>query len=217
MNPRLSKLKYRFLDFLDFLETPADHPTLLTQEFEDALRLPKLLPGDTHYYNIGRIKIPNDLDLGDLQRRIKSVLSRIYDHMAFTLLEKWQEHQVYVQVRKELLEEDQDIVPSIGSWDTYLREKYKSALDEIEEVLRNSSLRFQIDVDGFYLWIVPDNVEALLWWLLARLVEGDVTEWSGKLGRCPHCFRFFRKRRHDQIFCSNPHYKAYWDKHHRDR
>lgn len=182
--------KWRFLRFIDFLyASPGD----LEKEFDESLG--------------ARSKLREE-DLSKLQKELLQTLEIIYDHMAFNLARNEEYYKPYRKIRWLKVEESAKRPPSEIIFKGDLKNAYREAKNKILKKLNSDDL----DIDerdksyeGSQVCLVYKSPERSVWYALTRFLEGYYLEWIAKLGRCPHCERFFQKKRSDQIYCSEQH------------
>ncbi|MBI1741550.1 hypothetical protein HYR54_00600 [Candidatus Acetothermia bacterium] len=194
-------IKDRFLYHLDFIGAEKEE---LIERFFQAFPDPA---GDVYDIELTEGK---EKQLGKFQDWLKKTLEIIYDFYVFHYGDQ-NAYRDYLKVRLE------DGKQSRDQFITNKAREFNKALAELNRRLRE--LNLQIHKPGG-----PANLEIRvslsanqgeIVWRLLRFIEGNPLEWMAKLGRCPHCMRFFVKNRKDQLFKSNSHASAFWKEYNR--
>jgi len=182
--------KWRFLRFIDFLNA---RPQNLEKQFDTALEKRSNL---------------EEMMLSELQDELLKTLEIIYDHMAFNLAYDKKDYEPYRKAKWRKREESPRRPPSETIFKKDLENAYKETKRKILEKLSSDELGIdELDrsYEGAQVRLFYQSPKGSVWYSLARFLEGYYLEWIDKLGCCPHCLQFFKKKRSDQIYCSEQH------------
>ncbi|MBI1744684.1 hypothetical protein HYR54_16685 [Candidatus Acetothermia bacterium] len=204
-------LKDKFLGYVNFVEA-GEHE--IVERFHEGFGYPAGKP----------VRITNRDELTEklqgFQTELRSWMEMIYDYyMFFTSLS---EDKTYDDYRLARLQHYQ-------AWgEDKFRQKVHDDYEEMIEQFKKNILRkleLTIDRPGnpaiLQICVTTSAVKIELakqetTWRMLRFFEHDPYDrWFDKLGKCPHCMRFFVKSRRDQIFINNSHASRYWQTHKR--